>query len=78
MMIEQHGNDRTVGTNFQSCRLLSDILNSTLGVAIADDALMDFGILNFTSKRINELVTFKPVDMKEIEKNANASMTYGN
>jgi hypothetical protein len=66
--------DRTVRTNFQSCIFLSDILNSTLGVAIANDALMDFGILNFTSKRINDEMKFKAVDMKDIDMRANADV----
>lgn len=49
--------------NFDPCIFLSDILlpGSTM-------ELMDFGILNFTSKRINDELDFKAVDMKDIEK----------
>ena len=54
--------------NFDPCVFLSDILSSTLGVGMANNAFMDFGILNFTSKRINDELEFKAVDLKDIEK----------
>jgi hypothetical protein len=65
---------------FQSCIFLSIILNSQLELAgpapanVMYNNLNDFGRLNFTSKRINDDVTFIPVNMKEIEKKANASV----
>ena len=60
--------DRNARGNFDPCIFLSDILNSTLGVRMGNNALMDFGILNFTSKRINDELDFKAVDLKDIEK----------
>lgn len=51
---------------FDPCIFLSDILIP--GGTMAHNALMDFGILNFTSKRINNELEFKAVDLKEIEK----------
>jgi hypothetical protein len=63
--------DRNNRENFDPCIFLSDILNSTLEFGI--DALMDFGILNFTSKRINDELDFKAVDLKEIEKTTNTA-----
>ena len=60
--------DRTNDINFDPCIFLSDILSSTLEVDMTTNAFMDFGILNFTSKRINDELEFKAVDLKEIEK----------
>jgi hypothetical protein len=57
---ERRNCDRNNRGNFDPCIFLSDIL--------AVGALMDFGILNFTSKRINDELEFKAVDLKEIEK----------
>ena len=56
--------DRNARGNFDPCIFLSDILNSTLGVGMGNNVLMDFGILNFTSKRINDELEFKAVDLK--------------
>ena len=67
---ERRSCDRTARDNFEPCIFISDML----GVGMANDALMDFGILNFTSKRINDELDFKAVDMKEIEKKASATM----
>ena len=50
--------------NFDPCIFLSDILVP----GIQNRAFMDFGILNFTSKRINDELEFKAVDLKDIEK----------
>jgi hypothetical protein len=59
--------------NFQPCIFLSDILTSTfVGMGLANNSFMDFGILNFTSKRINNDLQFNPVNMSEVEKKANA------
>jgi hypothetical protein len=51
--------------NFDPCIFLSDILS---GFVMPNDEFMDFGILNFTSKRINDELEFKAVDLKEVEK----------
>ena len=58
--------------NFQPCIFLSDILTSIIGIAINNNSLMDFGILNFTSRRINNELEFNVVNIIEIEKRANA------
>ena len=72
---ERRSCDRNARSNFEPCIFLSDILVVAVpGVVMANDALMDFGILNFTSKRINNELEFKAVDMKEIEKRATAAM----
>jgi hypothetical protein len=55
--------------NFDPCIFLSDIL------VIQNRAFMDFGILNFTSKRINDELEFKAVDLKEIEKTTTSIAT---
>jgi hypothetical protein len=62
------------GLTFQPCIFLSIILNSQLELVPPDviNVIIDFGILDFTSKRINNDVTFIPVNMKEIEKKVNA------
>jgi hypothetical protein len=49
--------------NFDPCIFLSDILVP----GIQNRAFIDFGILNFTSKRINDELDFKAVDLKDIE-----------
>ena len=69
--------DRTNDVNFDPCIFLSDILISTLDVDTTTTtiALMDFGILNFTSKRINDELEFKAVDLKEIEKSESIAAT---
>ena len=64
-------NNRNNNVDFQPCIFLDIILNAHFNLALS--GLIDFGILNFTSKRINDDFVFKPVDMKEIEKGANAS-----
>jgi hypothetical protein len=70
-------NDRQQNTNFQSCIFLSNILNSQLELAgkniVKVKSLDEFRILDFTNKRINNELTFTPVNMKEIEKNANVT-----
>jgi hypothetical protein len=67
--------DRNNRENFDPCIFLSDILNLTLQVVIADNALMDFGILNFTSKRINDELEFKAVDLKDVDKTTTSIAT---
>lgn len=67
--------DRNNRGNFDPCIFLSDILNSILGVGMENNVLMDFGILNFTSKRINDELEFKAVDLKEIEKSESTAAT---
>jgi hypothetical protein len=63
--------NRINNVDFQPCIFLDIILNAHFNLTLS--GLIDFGILNFTSKRINDEFVFKPVDMKEIEKGANAS-----
>jgi hypothetical protein len=53
--------------NFDPCIFLSDILVPRIP-GITNRAFMDFGILNFTSKRINDELEFKAVDLKDVEK----------
>ncbi len=67
--------NRGVNIIFQPCIFLSIILNSQLELVppnVINNNIIDFGILDFTSKRINDDVTFIPVNMKEIEKKVNA------
>ena len=64
--------NRINNVDFQPCIFLDIILNTHFNLALSG-LIDDFGILNFTSKRINDELTFKAVDMKEIEKGANAS-----
>lgn len=73
--------NRNNNFNFQSCIYMNAILDSQLELPPNTlDPFSEFGILDFTSKRINDELTFKPVNMKEIEKNANmtASITIAN
>lgn len=51
--------------NFDPCIFLSEIIAPGLPMT---NAFMDFGILNFTSRRINDELEFKAVDLKEVEK----------
>ena len=71
--------ERADRLNFQPCIFLSDIITSGIGggININNNSLMDFGILIFTSKRINNQLEFNGVNIKEIEKRANtlAAMT---
>jgi len=66
------------GVTFQSCIFLSIIFNSQLELVapnnVDNNNLNDFGRLDFTSRRINDELTFIPVNLKDIEKNANASV----
>jgi len=68
--------NRDGNITFQPCIFLSIILNSQLELAPPHVIinLFEFGMLDFTSKRINDDVTFIPANMKEIEKKANASV----
>ena len=67
--------DGNARENFDPCIFLSDILNVTLGVGMGNNEFMDFGILNFTSKRINDELEFKAVVLKEIEKSESTAAT---
>jgi hypothetical protein len=62
--------------NFQSCIFLNMILNSQFELAAPNTFVYfaDFHIFDFTSRRINDELTFIPVNLKDIEKNANASV----
>lgn len=72
---EKRNCDRTNDSNFDPCIFISDILNVTFHLGIVNNALMDFGILNFTSKRINDELEFKAVDLKDIEKSESTAAT---
>jgi hypothetical protein len=61
--------------NFQSCIFITTILDEQFNL-VAPQLLAeveDFGILNFTSKRINDELIFKAVSVKEIEKKSSGS-----
>ena len=70
-----HNCNRTDELNFQPCIFLNDILTSILGIGFENNSLMDFGILNFTSKRINNELEFNAVNVREIEKRVNARIS---
>ena len=59
--------------NFDPCIFLNEIIALPM-----TNALMDFGILNFTSKRINDELEFKAVDLKEVEKRRASIITTKN
>ena len=61
--------------NFDPCIFLSEIIAPGLPMT---NAFMDFGILNFTSRRINDELEFKAVDLKEVEKTTTSLYIYLN
>ena len=65
--------------NFQSCIFITTILDAQFNL-VAPQLLAeieDFGILNFTSKRINDELILKAVSVKEIEKKSSGSVAAG-